>query len=93
MRELGLGNAVWLQSHQNRLHGVLLCIGDKPFNLVAEFLHILDEIILLAEYNLLWFPVSEEFRRGRAQALDDVQQRAHGGRGQVTFQLGDKAFG
>ena len=92
VRQIGLQLRARLQRHQNRLHVLLLRVGDEPVDGHAV-VALLDEHVLLAADGVVPLLVGKELVKRAAQRREDVLQRGQGGRSLVALQLGDEALG
>ena len=93
VRVVRVGRAPGLQGDEDRLHHIFLCVGDDPADLIFQLRIVFFKIIRLSEYDLLLRCFIKKLTECGAEALQDVGERCDRGRGQVTFQLGNKTLG
>lgn len=93
MRIVRIGGTSRFQGEPDGLHNVFLGIGDDPFRSVPAGFIRLFKIIGRGEDDLFLCFLTEKFIEIRAQHLEDIYQGGDGRRGEIPFQLGNKAFG
>ena len=69
MRIVGVCFPAWLQCQKNRLHHVLLCVGNDPFDLIFQFQIVLFKVICLSKDDLLLRSLVKELSDGGPKAL------------------------
>ncbi len=93
MRDIGFCLTSGRQLQENRLHHIALGIGDDPPDILPLLLILFREKILFAKNDLFFFIVAEKFLEIGSKALQNIDQRRDGGRGQVILLLRNKSFG
>ena len=79
--------------HQDGLHAVFLGGGHQPADAAANlFFILLDEDIILAEYDLFIIGLGKECGQIRAQGFQYIRKRIQGRGGLIALQKGDKAL-
>ena len=68
MRIVGVCFPAWLQCQKNRLHHVLLCVGNDPFDLIFQFQIVLFKVICLSKDDLLLRSLVKELSDGGPKA-------------------------
>ena len=89
-----LGLSAFVQLHQNGLHFVFLGAGHQPGDASPQGIGVLlHKHVGPGEHRFfLGFRFREEFLQIAAQAFQHIGQRGDGGRGQISFHLGNKTL-